>query len=345
MERWKTMRDKPLPMEMAKWMHLGSLKFNPSRKGEDQWTSECPVCRDDGHEQSSGPPDRFQMFGPGSGNYGSARGWCRRCGHFEWAEDKKNDYKPDPVRTALATKLRRQYALDERERLRQKIAWLQKQTFWLEWHENMGEKGRELWDREGIHRDFIEVHKLGYRPDYHCGDKDIPAMTIPYFMGDKVQTIQYRLTEPNEGGKYRFLKGTSPTWFKPWPIPLESIILVVEGAKKAMVTFHQAGNVRYRGKPVSILATPSKLVPHRMMKALKKRDPELVIWLLDPDAYRSDSGKATGSAIERNVTAFGPDRSLIVEPIDKIDDMFLRYDLDATAFQAMINQSSPLFTR
>lgn len=329
--------DRSLPADLAdKFGHLRFIRF----KG-NEWRSECPNCRDDGHEGND-PPDRFIMFPAEPGK--SARGWCRQCGHFEWAVDA---FPSTPARSEQTQLLRRQYAKKERSRLHKKIKWLQQQTFWIEWHDQMTEKHRDLWRKEGIGDWAIETHKLGYRPDYHLrnGD-DTPAMTIPYLYKDKIQTVQFRLLEPNEGGKYRFLKDTSPMWFKPWPSdPAEDIIVIVEGAKKGIITFQHAALAKYRGKKTSIIATPSKHVPNRLMGFLKKRDPELVIWLLDPDAYESTisvTGKRIEPAINRNVTAFGPERSLIIKPIAKIDDMFTQYGLDCSTFQAMLNQAGPL---
>jgi len=325
------MPDRPLPHDLAKkWGYLKYIKY----KGSNEWSAECPVCHTDGHT-SSGDPDRFTMFATGTGRQSNARGYCRRCGHFEWADANPNK-TISPQRQREANKLRRQYAAKENERIQNKIKWLQEQVFWLEFHKNMTEDQKKMWYRAGIGDWAIEVHKLGY------SEKGNGALTIPYFHGEDIQTIQFRLMDPNiNTGKYRFLKGTRPELFYAWPDdPLDNIVLVTEGVKKALVTF-QEGPFTYCGEDITFVSVPMKNVPERLIKKLNKA--KKVIWLLDPDAYKPIhvNGRRQAPAIERNVNISGHDRSLVINLPDKVDDMFMA-GLKSKTFQSIINQAGPL---
>jgi hypothetical protein len=326
------MPDRSLPSELAnKWGHLNHIKY----KGSGEWSSECPVCHADGHDfTKKNPVDRFTMFASGTGYQSNARGYCRRCGHFEWADSNPN--KPiSPQRQRQANKLRRQYAATENKRIQNKIEWLQQQVFWLQFHEKMTKAQKKMWHDAGIGDWAIELHKLGY------SEKGDGALTIPYFYGQDVQTVQFRLMgEAITGGKYRFLKGTRPELFLAWPDePLDNVVLVTEGAKKALVTF-QSGPFTYQGEDVTFVSVPMKNAPERLIKKLHKA--KKVIWLLDPDAYKplKVNGRTQAPAIERNMRISGYDRSLFIDLPGKVDDLFLE-GLQPKTFQAMLNQAGP----
>jgi hypothetical protein len=74
-------------------------------------------------------------------------------------------------------------------------------------------------------------------------------------------------------------------------------------------------------------------------------DAELLIWLLDPDAYTpiKTNGSRRPPAIERNIAIAGKDRSLIVKAPEKIDDMIIKYGLGRNTIESMINQAGPWF--
>lgn len=324
-----------LPQELNKWAHLNDL----TSKGRGLWTAWCPVCGSDGHIGTD-KPDRFQIYESGTGRSGKARGWCRRCGHLEFADDQIGKHWSNEQREE-ADRARREYAANENERLQAKIKWLQQQDFWRDWHHNMEPAKKELWHSHGIGDWAIDMHKLGFTDERYdsCGG----ALTIPYFRNDKIQTLQFRLIDPPHiGDKYRFESGTTAAWFMPFPYgDIEGVVVVLEGAKKALVTWEKADDVKYKGKSVTFIATPSKNVPARLFDELG--NVELLIWMLDPDAYTPthNNGKKLRPAINRNIELAGSDRSLIVRTVAKIDDMFLEHNLEPDVFQNMINQAGP----
>jgi len=325
------MPDRMLPDELSrKWGHLNYIKY----KGGGEWSAECPVCHVDGHDSRAGNPDRFTMFMSGTGRQSNARGYCRRCGHFDWADAKPNQ-PTSPHRQAQANQLRRQYAAAENQRIQEKIEWLQQQAFWLRFHDEMTPDQRKVWHDAGIGDWAIQLHKLGY------STMDEGALSIPYFHGEDIQTLQFRLMNPPpNSGKYRFLSGTRPELFLSWPEDdLGGVILVTEGVKKALVTF-QKGPFTYQGEEVAIVSVPMKNVPERLIKKLDKADK--IIWLLDPDAYEKikANGKIQPAIIDRNVRISGCDRSLTVNLPGKVDDLFME-GLTPKTFQAMLNQAAP----
>ena len=324
---------RPLPSLMAqRWGSLSELAY----KGNDHWTSWCPNCRNDGHDPRSGPTDRFQIYEEGS--YArKTHGWCRQCGHLEFLSDNAKPWTTQQAEEAK--QLRRQLASKERKRIQKKILWLQQQTFWRQWHEEMTDSQRQLWYAEGIKDWAIVTHKLGFTTDRYKSCNG--AMTIPYLHNNLIQSLQLRLIDPpSAGDKYRFETGLEASWFRPWPEDdISGIVLVLEGAKKAMVTWQEAGQTKYKGKDITIIASPSKHVPHRLFDELK--DVEQLIWLLDPDAYKATwtNGKKQESAITRNIRLADPKRCLVVRTVAKIDDMFTQYKLGPLAFQNMVSQA------
>lgn len=320
---------KPLPPHMAtKWGHLPHLRY----KGSGFWVSACPVCGDSGHREGSGPPDRFFMQDKkGTIN---AHGKCRRCGVLQWLDA---DAKPDPVKIAQEEEIRRRDAEEEAERISMLVSWLNDQAFWRGFAEGMTTSQRQLWRAEGIPEWAIESHKLGFNADYHYG----PALSIPYFGRDwtTVETLQYRLLEPeNPSDKYRFMKGLGPRWFRPWPETEDKkVVLILEGAKKALVAYDRANTLRYRGAEVSWLASPQDKVPEALVPELEEF--ETILWCLDPDTLEK-RGKAA-PAIERNIDLVGPDRSRVVRLPGKVDDLFTQYGLRPETFVAIVNQAMP----
>ena len=329
------MSDLPLPPELSK--HFGTLP-DIKYRGGNEWSSACPKCGGAGHRRDLS--DRFRMFN----SNGPPRAWCRQCNYKVTGNQLSGD-KMSKQDFAAYNQHRTAWLEQENDRLKRKIAWLQSQPFWREWHTHMTEQGRKLWHKAGIDDSLINIHKLGFTTSRYesCGG----ALTIPYLHYDGIQTLQFRLLEPPGGDdKYRFLQGTRSTWFHAWPNDeIEGVVLVVEGAKKALVTWRTIATLdqfTYRGRDVKIIATPSKHVPNHMLDELEKA--ELVIWLLDPDAYVKQ-GKTQQSALLRNAKAVGLPKSRIVRTVMKIDDMIVEHKLKGATVQNMVRQASPISRR
>jgi len=323
------------PKLQARWGHLNELKY----RGNGHWTAWCPNCHNDGHDPASGPTDRFQIYEESAPGSKSDHGWCRQCGHLEFADDNNQPWSKQKAEEAK--KIRREEAEKERQRIKAKQRWLQQQSFWLEWHKNMKPVHRNMWHAEGIGDWAIETHKLGYTDDRYqsCGG----ALTIPYMHGPNIETLQLRLMKPpTPNDKYRFEQDLKAEWFRPWPDDeITGTVLILEGAKKALVVFQEAGQILYKDEPVVIIATPSKYVPGRLFSQLEQA--KRLIWLLDPDAYKAtrSNGVSRKPAISRNIELSGQDRSLIIRTVAKIDDMFTQYKLKESAFRNMVNQAGP----
>jgi len=328
--------DQPLPPELSA---LYSMVDHIRYVGGGEWSSSCPNCGEAGHDSRSGQPDRFRIFSAsntGNRKVNIARGWCRQCNYFVTANQLNNQkISPQDYQNIQAERI--VLLEEENKRLRKRLAWLQKQEFWREWHDDMDKVARELWYAEGVNDYMIDIHQLGYTIDQYasCGG----AMTIPFIHESKIQTLQLRLmVPPTPGDKYRFYKGLKAQWFFPDPDAIMGdVILITEGAKKGMVTWLQAGDVTYRGEPVTIVSTPAKHVPTAMFDDLK--DAKRVIWLLDPDAFKK-TNKNAESAMSRNVEAIGRNKSLVIKTVAKIDDMF-KMGLKPETFKRMVAQATP----
>jgi len=333
------MRDRPLPSELAAvWGHNADLAY----RGNDEWSSACPRCNPAGRGGND-PSDRFRMFN----RDGPPRGWCRSCDIKLFANaDPRRKYSDGEIEQARASHYK--WLQEENKRLRSKIRWLKEQDFWRRWHEDMGEEAREIWHKAGISDTLIEVHKLGYTIDRYAANGG--ALSIPYIHyvdgSLDLQTIQFRLlVPPDKGDKYRFFKGTKANWFYPWPHDtIKDVVLVTEGAKKSMVLWQTIANLSkftYRGVDITVVASPSKYVPGSMLEELGQA--ELVIWMLDPDAYdRPQPGKET--VIERNASIVGEEKCRHVKTMGKIDDMILNssYGIDGHWIQSVVEQAEPV---
>ena len=299
-----------LPRSLDKWANLPHL----TQRARDEWSAQCPQCGDNGHVGGD-KPDRFRMF-----SEGSPRGWCRSCGFFEFADADDKRLTPQEID---AIKLERtRLANRERERVRTKIETLEENAEWRGYNRAMMEQQRQLWRDAGIDDPLQDYWELGYvenHPYTFAGEKKTsPALTIPYWRQSHVRNIQMRLlSPPTPSDKYRFQPGLPAPVYLPDKdeLPKEGTV-VVEGAKKAMVTWLNLGHL------YSVVGIPSKAISHKQVDALSDCDP--VILALDPDANED------GTSL-RNARLLGAERCLIATLPAKIDDLFVEYK--ATPFE------------
>jgi hypothetical protein len=317
------MNHRPLPTELSHFSNLQDLQF----RGSDEWSSACPKCGGGGHRHDKS--DRFRLFAASGGN--NARVWCRRCGHFEWA-DAHDETPPDPARIKEAEELRAEMAKREERRLRAKIEELRRQAYWEGWHDAMSERQRQLWRQEGISDGLQDYFKLGYveQRTFSNGESifDRPAMTIPVFdVGWNAVNVQYRIVDPPNGaGKYRFTAGLpAPLYLTdPDKEPANATILV-EGAKKAIVIYANLGH------KFTVVAVPSKVPGRNLIDRLKDCDPVYIT--LDPDAYTDHHSAA------RLGDMLG-ERARFVRLPGKPDDLFSQYGFTADMMQNYLNQAT-----
>lgn len=313
--------DDRLPSEpAAKWGHLPFL----TKRTPNEWSAACPKCSDAGHVGND-KPDRFRIFAPRNHNE-NWRGFCRRCRHFEFVDEGK---APEPMTVSQrVTMLREQRKLqqEEEQRLHNKIKSLEEQAYWRGWHDAMSGDHRNLWHQQGIIDYFIEYYNLGYCPDHRYlfrgEEQHSPSLTIPHFdFGFKAVNIQHRLLNPAPGaGKYRQTAGLPAAMFvtNPEAAGLESTVLVVEGAKKAIVVYTHMGE-SLDGMPISVVGVPSKTPGKRVLGQLA--DCESIILALDPDAYFGECPAANSMAEE-----LGKDRVRLARFPVKPDDFFVQHN-------------------
>jgi hypothetical protein len=317
------MRDFPLTNELAaKWGNLPGLAY----RGNDEWSGACPKCSDWGHIGSD-PPDRFRLFA--ATPTGNARGWCRRCGHFEWVDEGDDYGSPSPDAIAAAEAERTRLARMEIDRQQAKIKAIEDAAYWKGWHDQMTDDQRRMWHQQGVIDFFVDYYSLGYTTHhtyFHGGQEcQSPAMTIPHY-GDEwhLTNIQYRLTQPAPGaGKYRQTSKLPAAMFRTEPEqPLSGPVLMVEGAKKAIVCYTHLGSEPL-GTPLAIVGIPSKAPSTAMLDELRDADPVYIG--LDPDAY-------DGSA-QRVGDKLGRERVRYVHFPAKPDDLIVEYKLDGDALK------------
>lgn len=323
--------EQPLPSELARrWANLPDLTY----RGNGEWSAACPTCGGGGqrHDKS----DRFRMFA--SDSHHNARGWCRQCGYFAWADDDQR--RPTHEEIEAATRERLRLVEAENQRIKAKLQRIADADFWRRWHDDMGEERRDLWRREGIPDYFIDYYALGYAADYTCyydgREWHTAAMTIPHYgPGWKLTNIQYRLLNPPEpGDKYRQTAGLPAALFLTEPdTPLAGAVLLTEGAKKAIVTYANLGE-RPGGTKMAMASIPSKTPSHTLLDRLADAEP--VFLCLDPDAYSSTKGVP---AANRIAVALGRGRVRIVRLPVKADDFFTRYNGTQRDFMNHIRQA------
>lgn len=315
----KAMNNKPLPPELSRFSNLADLQY----RGNNEWSSSCPRCGGGGNRHD--PSDRFRLFAADGKT--NARVWCRRCGHFEWADAQET--KPlDPVKIKEAEELRQELAIKEERRLTAKIEELRRLAYWDGWHDAMQDRHRQLWRTEGIPDSIQDYFRLGYvgQRQFYNGDKPFnsSAMTIPIFdVGWQAVNVQYRIINPPHGvGKYRFTAGLpAPLYLTDPDTEPTGPTLLVEGAKKAIILYLHVGH------KFTVLAVPSKMPGKDLIARLDKCDPVYVA--LDPDAYIADKG--TNPAVNRVVKMLDGRARIVKLPV-KPDDLFTKYGGTADDF-------------
>lgn len=328
-------RDRPLPPELAKaFGHLQNLQY----KGNGEFSSSCPVCGEQGHNPSSGIPDRFHMHEE-SGKYG-AHGHCRRCGAHVWA-NQNNNKAPNPAKIKKEQELRREYEAKEAKRRHNQMEAFRQAAIWDYYHESMDDSRRLQWRRAGIPNEFQDLWHLGWTDNYTAPGIASPAMTLPYFAKDwQATTLQFRLIKPpTPNDKYRFLKGMQHQLFLTEPDrKMTGKCLLLEGGKKAMVSFI---NVVAEGRnhDYTVIAVPSA-TSHSLLNQLSSFDEVTV--LFDPDQYvgtKNILGHESKPPIVRVLDKITAPIVKVAKLGVKADDMFVKYKATSREFMSVVNQA------
>jgi hypothetical protein len=302
-----------LPPELARrWGHLRFVK----RHGEE-WSAECPVCSDSGHDGRDAP-DRFRMW------LNPARAWCRRCGYQDFADS-------DRPQTVITEEMRQEW-LGERlareeekqSRLSETLELLRREESWLRWHETMREQGRAWWEAKGVPAWAIDYYRLGWCESHQFygdgGYFETPTATIPVWsQGWVLVNLRHRLINPpDDAGKYRPERAGLPASLyltNPDEAPGGKCILV-EGEIKSIVVFS-----RMCDDGLTVVGTPGKAFSPSLLEEL--RDCERVWVVFDPDA-KAQAWKAA--------RVIGDAARVVYLPV-KPDDAFTQHGATPTTFR------------
>ncbi len=328
-------RHRPIPPDVLE--RFGQLPDHVYR-GKGEHSSSCPNCG--GARGGRDPSDRFRFWEREAGM--ACNFWCRRCGFSGFTDDNKPGHKPTEKELKEFEELRRRQAELEEKRMRRKIEAIREAAYWKGWHDAMGEREREIWERRGVCRYLQDYYSLGYMEEYslYYDDEQIvtPALTIPHYRAKwDLVNIQYRLQQAPKGvGKYRQTAGLPVAMFDTEPEEeLSGAALILEGAIKSIVLYQHLGR-RPLGFELSIVGLPSLMMPESMIEQLSNCEP---IYLgLDPDAFgvTQDNGE---SAVKRAIKLIGRDRVRLVSWPIKPDDMIVEYGADADLIKNYIRDA------
>lgn len=270
-----------------------------------EWHCACPFCHDG--------KDRFIIWA--EGNY-----YCRVCGKKGWLNEDNKKWKPPDDWQKQLEERTRQLEVERCQKLQRWQNRFNKGLIW-KWHDNMPEAARAQWLKWGVSEDAIETYALGYRAhkaiETPKGVMTLPAYTIPVtrpVTGDVVN-VQYRLVVPPAAdiGKYRQERDIPAAAFYASAV-MEGAVIVVEGAKKAIVV---AERISYA---LPVVGMPSN-VPHQNL--LKELDCFSEVYL----AFDPWSDKQ----VVRAVAHIGK-RARVLKLPGKPDDLFVENGWSAESF-------------
>jgi hypothetical protein len=202
---------------------------------------------------------------------------------------------------------------------------LQTSRCWEKFNEQQTEFSHQWWEHAGIPEDWQNFWKLGFIPEYTCGEHKTPAMTIPIFdVGWECINIRMRLVNPPQAGdKYRPYKSglPAPMFIADPDKPIGGKTLICEGEKKAAVAFITADN-----NELQVVGLPGKNPSSRLIEKLKNCDPAYIC--LDPDADPVPLAKEIGVKQVR-----------IIRLQKKLDDTILDNGLGKSWMNCLLNQA------
>jgi hypothetical protein len=220
---------------------------------------------------------------------------------------------------------------------------IEAQQFWTKLSECMTHEQIAWWEKAGIPHDWQQYWGLGYSKDighdfYQHFYGFIPEMlqdpshaeaySIPYLLAGHFQTMQWRFTTPNGMGKYHFSAWLSSHAFITRPDLDFDSILVVEGAKKAMVT-HILGTLA----KMQVIGLPSEnVIPNDILPVLQAAGS---VWvLLDPDSWLK-------GWTAQHVATIGPNAYAVNLP-GKIDDHLLAGNLTSRDLRGVLKRAQQM---
>lgn len=292
------------------------------RVSETEWSSTCPACGGDVHPDGEWP-DRCRWF-----TRGKIVGWCRQCHSLFWPGKHPN-------LEGLETWRKEQEAREEQRKrsAERALEGLRRERFWLRYHEEMGDTGREYWERRGVPRSFQDWWQLGYCQDrsfYLSGQNYITdSATIPIFApGWKAHNVKHRLIEaPSNHGKYRYELRSQrySLWHANPELGLSGSVCAVEGEIKAMVVFAKLDDAA-----TNVVGLPGATLSKEMLALFD--DVERVTLVMDPDAR-----KQAWAIVKR----LGRKRCRVLIPPMKIDDGIIASHMTKRELGALMRTAVP----
>lgn len=301
-------------------------KFRETSLGSGEWHGPCPWC---------GGDDRFVIFAKDP--FPHWRFWCRKCHpHWDWIDNINTKLKVlSPLdRVKLATENAKRMEVELQAKIEQAQAVLKdlrESMVWIKYHDSMTEENREQWSQWGVPTYWQDYWSLGYDENhviYYEGQEwHTPTYAIPVFepVTWNVLNVKHRLMRPPKANdRYRpERKGLPIEWFVAFTEePIAGRTLLVEGEKKAMVSF-----ITIDDPKLQVVGTPTCTPPDYLLDKLKDCEPIYIC--LDPDAR----GKMPDLA-----QRLGRERCRIIELPEKIDDMIIKYKLDKKWARQIIQQ-------
>lgn len=251
----------------------------------------------------------------------------------EWRADESRRTDPLVIEEREREQAaKREEILARRKELKEENKWLEAASLVQENPGLMQVWSDELFGEwQPITEKIVPFYSLGYVPEYMTRTSDglvkTEALSIPYWgPRESLLTIQYKLLGPQFAkDKYRFEAGLPSTLFLTRPDKkIAGHALVVEGAKKAIVTYVQVGTHFDH-----VIGLPSKSPATRVVKLLNAFD--RITLALDPDAHYENGHK---SALERVLRLLRTEVFYMSLP-SKPDDFFTVLGLDSNLFMTL----------
>lgn len=321
----------------------GKVFYVVERVKGKEWSSNCPNCGGDPHQNGS-LPDRFRMFVKSHSKHGITIGWCRACG-YKWTP--KTDYKPDPEKLEMWRKEQIEYHERRKAESEQALIHLRNEGKWQVYYEHLinTHRAQGYWIGSGLDDEYFwHYWGLGYDPQHEFWFDTAngwklhvtETVTIPVRnLQGEIVNIKHRLFNPFEGVKYRmeYSTGIEPLCVANLDNLKCDFALIMEGEKKNYLAWKILDNLKVQAYGLPM--TPSE----EMLKSLPFKT---AIYIPDPDAMqkrKSKNGKELEAPAKRIINTL-KDRDLrVLQLHDKFDDWAILVDLQKNDFESLLKQA------
>jgi len=275
--------------------HAGAI----FKKSNGEWRSHCPIHNGDNKNAFAvytvGSEQHYKCFTREECGTGDVIDFVQKKYGYSFnqaCEWLGGEQIQDPIQVARLAEERARRNIEELEAATNKalgvLKELRETETWLQYHLSLEENkaAQKIWEQNGIPVDWQNYWQLGYCNNFtimtDAGKWTSPTLTIPIFSGENwdLQNIKHRLLNPYKpGDKYRPEKPgltATPFYCNPEMMLEANQILIVEGEKKAMVTY-----LTIEDSSIQIIGLPGK---NQWRSLLNKFASQSIYILLDPDA-------------------------------------------------------------